>query len=123
MLKYNFMKLEKSAAFILMLTKFCGHISFFSKEVFPIGALCGSSTYIHNYTYLIIIFTMNMYTLFPLCRKLFKAFIIILPLLGFTWVIGVFAVNEDTVAFATAFVILNSLQVIHGICMIHHIHQ
>ena len=82
MLKYNFMKLEKSAAFILMLTKFCGHISFFSKEVFPIGALCGSSTYIHNYTYLIIIFTMNMYTLFPLCRKLFKAFIIILPLLG-----------------------------------------
>lgn len=57
--------------------------------------------------------TMSMYTL--LCRKLFKAFIIILPLLGVTWVIGLLAVNEDTVAFATVFVILNSLQVIHGI--------
>lgn len=44
-------------------------------------------------------------------RELFKAFVILLPLLGFTWIIGLFAVNEETSVFAWLFVILNSLQV------------
>jgi len=34
-----------------------------------------------------------------------------LPLLGVTWIIGIFAVNDDTVVFAWIFTILNSLQV------------
>ena len=45
------------------------------------------------------------------CRDLFKAFVIILPLLGFTWIIGLFAVNEDTAVFAWLFICVNSLQV------------
>ena len=52
-----------------------------------------------------------------LCRKLFKSFIIILPLLGFTWVFGVLAVDKDTLAFAMVFIIFNSLQVSMWHCM------
>jgi len=44
-------------------------------------------------------------------RSLAKAAVILLPLLGLTWVFGLLAVNEDTVAFAWIFTILNSLQV------------
>ena len=44
-------------------------------------------------------------------RALVKAAAIILPLLGCTWVFGLLAVNEDTIAFAWIFTILNSLQV------------
>ena len=40
-----------------------------------------------------------------------KAVIILLPLLGITWIIGILAVNEDTQVFAWIFAILNSLQV------------
>ena len=40
-----------------------------------------------------------------------KAVIILLPLLGMTWIIGVFSVNNETQAFAWVFAILNSLQV------------
>ena len=40
-----------------------------------------------------------------------KAAAIILPVLGCTWVFGLLAINEDTVAFAWIFTILNSLQV------------
>ena len=36
----------------------------------------------------------------------------LLPLLGVTWIFGIFAVNDDTVVFAWIFTILNSLQVI-----------
>lgn len=35
----------------------------------------------------------------------------LMPLLGVTWVIGLFAVNEDTIVFAWIFAVLNSLQV------------
>ena len=45
-------------------------------------------------------------------REMLKAVIILLPLLGVTWIIGILAVNEDTAAFAWIFAILNSLQVI-----------
>ena len=44
-------------------------------------------------------------------RSLLKAAIILLPLLGMTWIIGIFAVNNETQVFAWIFAILNSLQV------------
>ena len=60
-----------------------------------------------NNTFYAICVHMHMY----FCRDLFKAFVIILPLLGFTWIIGLFAVNEDTAVFAWLFICVNSLQV------------
>ena len=41
-----------------------------------------------------------------------KAVIVLLPLLGLTWIIGILAVNNDTQVFAWIFAVLNSLQVI-----------
>ena len=46
-------------------------------------------------------------------RALLKAAVIVVPVLGCTWVFGLLAVNEDTVVFAWIFTILNSLQVYH----------
>ncbi|XP_065906698.1 uncharacterized protein [Dysidea avara] len=43
-------------------------------------------------------------------KELLKATIILLPVLGLTWIIGIFAVNENTQVFAWIFAILNSLQ-------------
>ncbi|XP_065910282.1 uncharacterized protein [Dysidea avara] len=43
-------------------------------------------------------------------KALVKASIILLPILGLTWLFGILAVNEDTVVFAWIFTILNSLQ-------------
>ena len=40
-----------------------------------------------------------------------KASVILLPLLGMTWVLGLFAVNQNTLVFAWLFAIFNSLQV------------
>ena len=53
-------------------------------------------------------FRTNLYLNF---RGLMKASIVLLPLLGVTWIIGVFAVNDNTLVFAWIFAILNSLQV------------
>jgi len=50
-----------------------------------------------------------------LCRSLLKAAIVVTPLLGFTWVIGILAINEDTTVFAWIFTILSSLQVLFDI--------
>ena len=44
-------------------------------------------------------------------RTTLKSTVILLPLLGITWVVGVFAVNKNTTVFAWLFTILNSLQV------------
>ena len=44
-------------------------------------------------------------------RSLAKAACVLLPLLGITWVFGIFAINEEAVAFAWIFTILNSFQV------------
>ena len=44
-------------------------------------------------------------------RSLLKAMIILLPLLGATWIIGILAVNNETQVFAWIFAILNTLQV------------
>ena len=41
-----------------------------------------------------------------------KATIILLPLLGITWVFGLLAVNQESSVFAWIFTVLNSLQVI-----------
>ena len=40
-----------------------------------------------------------------------KGMIVLLPLLGLTWVFGLLAINKDTIAFQYLFAILNSLQV------------
>ena len=40
-----------------------------------------------------------------------KAAVLLLPLLGLTWLFGLLAVNEETEAFAWTFTILNTLQV------------
>ena len=46
-----------------------------------------------------------------LYRTTLKGTVILLPLLGLTWVFGIFAVKENTVVFAWLFTIFNSLQV------------
>ena len=48
---------------------------------------------------------------FSSVRAILKATVILLPLLGITWVFGILAVNEESVAFAWIFTILNSFQV------------
>ena len=45
------------------------------------------------------------------CRDLMKAMIVLLPLLGMTWINGILVVNNETQVFAWIFAILNSLQV------------
>ena len=50
-------------------------------------------------------------------RSLLKAMVILSPLLGMTWIIGIFAVNNETQVFAWIFAILNSLQV-NDICVL-----
>ena len=50
-------------------------------------------------------------------REILKAVIILLPLLGVTWIIGILAVNEDTEVFAWIFAILNSLQVTYYVAV------
>ena len=60
---------------------------------------------VYYYAYLIIITYLSHY------RDLLKAIIVLLPLLGLTWIIGIFAVNNETRVFAWIFAILNSFQV------------
>ena len=55
---------------------------------------------------------MGQWKLFSLFHSTaLKSTIVLLPLLGITWIIGLFAVNENTTVFAWIFTILNSLQV------------
>ncbi len=44
------------------------------------------------------------------CRQLFKTTVILLPILGLTWVFGLLSVNSSTIVFAWLFSIFNSLQ-------------
>ena len=44
-------------------------------------------------------------------RRLLKATVILVPLLGFTWIIGLFAVGAEGRVFAYLFVIANVFQV------------
>ena len=48
-----------------------------------------------------------------------KATIILLPLLGITWVFGLLAVNQESSVFAWIFTVLNSLQVIDLFCVLN----
>lgn len=50
-----------------------------------------------------------------LCRHLIKATVVLLPLLGLTWLIGIISVNNETTVFAWIFTILNSLQVSYNL--------
>ena len=53
-------------------------------------------------------------------RKLLVAAMILLPILGLTWVFGLLAVNENTTVFAWIFTIFNSLQVEeHSVASLH----
>ena len=45
------------------------------------------------------------------CRALFVASVVLLPLLGLTWVFGILTVNVNSTVFAWLFTIFNSLQV------------
>ncbi len=47
---------------------------------------------------------------FVFYRDTVKASVILLPLLGLTWVFGLFVVSQNTVVFAWIFAILNTLQ-------------
>ena len=44
-------------------------------------------------------------------RAILKATVILLPLLGLTWIFGLLAINEDLTVFAWIFTVLNSSQV------------
>ena len=55
-------------------------------------------------------------------RSAIKSTLILLPLLGVTWIIGVLAVNINTIVFAALFIIFNAFQVINssinlGVCI------
>ena len=52
-----------------------------------------------------------LYCVCSCVRNLAKATVILLPILGCTWIIGIIAVNENLIVFAWIFTILNSLQV------------
>ena len=45
------------------------------------------------------------------CRTSLRSLCVLLPIMGLTWIFGVFSVNEDLVAFQYIFAIFNSLQV------------
>ena len=63
-----------------------------------------------------IIYTCRLHTFLALVklilyRAMLKATVILLPLLGTTWVFGLLTVNESLTVFAWIFTVLNSLQV------------
>ena len=53
-----------------------------------------------------------MFITIPIYRALLKAAVIVIPLLGCTWIFGLLAINDNTVVFAWIFTIFNSLQVL-----------
>lgn len=50
-------------------------------------------------------------------RSIIKGTLILLPLLGLTWLFGLLTVNENTTVFAWIFTILNSFQVHMHVCI------
>ena len=65
----------------------------------------------HIYIYAALFVFKQINSLSRLYRALLKAAVIVVPVLGCTWIFGLLAINEDTVAFAWIFTIFNSLQV------------
>ena len=45
-------------------------------------------------------------------RSLFIASVVLLPLLGLTWIFGILTINSNTTVFAWLFTIFNSVQVL-----------
>ena len=50
-------------------------------------------------------------------RRSIKVTVVLLPLLGLTWVFGFMAVDENTIFFHYIFATINSLQVFNMICI------
>ncbi|KAH3727832.1 hypothetical protein DPMN_053777 [Dreissena polymorpha] len=57
----------------------------------------------------------NDLLIFKLFRTGVRSVCILLPVLGLTWLIGIFSVNRDTLVFQYLFAISNSLQVGEGL--------
>ena len=77
------------------------------------GVLCkfSYSTYLQYgkyYSTEIIIMQFLMFN----CRSILKATVILLPLLGFTWLFGLLAVDENSLVFAWLFTLFNIFQVV-----------
>lgn len=45
------------------------------------------------------------------CRNALKSVCTLIPVLGVTWIFGIFAINEDAIVFQYIFTIANSIQV------------
>ncbi|XP_065909619.1 uncharacterized protein [Dysidea avara] len=54
--------------------------------------------------------SLNALSRLRMVKNILKATSVLLPLLGFTWVFGILAVNQETSVFAWIFTVLNSLQ-------------
>jgi TctA family transporter len=67
------------------------------------------STFVHNSIIMHYIIKKCLSTW--LCRALFVASVVLLPILGLTWVFGILTVNANSTIFAWLFTIFNSLQV------------
>ena len=81
-------------------------------EMWPAISLHSFSSYLHNQILLSWLAAISLWlTTCIMYRKVFVASIILLPLLGLTWVFGLLAVNIDSRVFIWIFTVLNSLQV------------
>ena len=69
-----------------------------------------------KYSFIYVYFTTPLLHMI-LYRNVLRAAVILLPLLGMTWIIGIFAINNETQVFAWIFAILNSLQVTIATCV------
>ena len=69
-----------------------------------------------KYSFMVFI---SQFLYFIYYRNVLRATVILLPLLGVTWITGIFAVNNETQVFAWIFAILNSLQVASYECVRH----
>ena len=72
------------------------------------------SYYVPGYIYITIyVYTSYYQVMFilPIIRSTLKATVILLPLLGLTWVFGVLTIDHNTTVFAWLFTICNSTQV------------
>lgn len=57
--------------------------------------------------------------MFPLAnRATMKATVVLLPLLGLTWVFGILTIDQNTTVFAWLFTVCNSIQVGSSLCTI-----
>ena len=51
-------------------------------------------------------------TIIKINRSLFVASVILLPLLGLTWIFGILTINSNSTVFAWFFTLFNSMQVL-----------